>query len=334
MNSQMDPPGVEEGRTSREREHRVRVQTRVSLVGILGNGILAAGKITVGFLTGSMAVVGDGIDSASDIITSVIGLFAARISNKPPDQEHPYGHERAETIATKLLSFIIAFAGFQLLVSTVGQLISGEAVQVPGIAALVVTAVSILGKAGLALYKGRAGRAIDSPMLVADAKNMRNDILLSAGVLAGVGLTLALELPVLDRILALIISLFIIKTGIQIFLETSVELMDGMNDPELYRRVFAAVHRVDGAQHPHKARIRRINTQLMVELDVEVDSAMTVCQGHGIANQVERQIRQAIPHVYDVLIHIEPLGVHHSQEAYGLCEADVELESPEGKASS
>lgn len=305
-----------------ERKDRVKAQKVASIVGIIGNAILALAKLIVGFLTQSMAVIGDGIDSASDIITSLISLFTAFIASKPPDQEHPYGHERAETIATKLLSFTIAFAGFQLLISTIKQIFSGENIEIPGIAALYVTGVSIVGKFFLAFYKGYVGRRIDSKMLMADAKNMRNDILLSASVLVGVGLTQWLKLPILDRLLALFISFFIIKVGIEIFLETSAELMDGLDDLDIYKKVFCAVKEVQGAHNPHRTRIRRMNTQLVVDIDIEVNASLTIKEGHAIANRVEKNIKKHLPDVYDVLVHMEPLGVIHGSESYGLKEED------------
>lgn len=306
----------------RNLQHRVKKQIIASIIGIVANGALAVAKITVGIVVQSMAVIGDGIDSASDIVTSVISLFAARISSKPPDQEHPYGHERAETIATKLLSFIIAFAGLQLLISTIGQLVAGGEIPVPGREALWVTGASIVAKLVLAVYKKRVGTQLQSSMLLADAKNMFNDILLSSGVLLGVVLTQVLHLPILDRLVALALSAFIIKTGIQIFMETSEELMDGMGDPEMYRKVFAAVKLVPEAANPHKVRIRRINTQIMVELDLELEPTLTIKRGHELAQQVEDEIRKAIPHIYDILIHIEPKGIVHRREAYGLREKD------------
>lgn len=293
------------------------------IVGIIGNGILAGAKITVGMFTNSLAVIGDGIDSATDIITSAIGLFTASIANKPPDREHPYGHQRAETIATKLLSFTITFAGIQLFISTITHLINGDPLSIPGEAALYVTLFSIAGKIALALYKGRLGRRINSPMLKADAQNMRNDVLLSATVLLGVVLSQLLHLPILDRLLALGISAIIIKSGVGIFLETSEELMDGLDNPEVYKTLFRAVREVAGVHHPHRARIRKINTHLLVDLDIEVNAELSVQEGHALANKVENRIKKRIPEVRDVLIHVEPLGVQHARESFGLDENDV-----------
>lgn len=164
---------------------RARIIQRASWVGILGNGFLAVMKISVGIIAGSAAVIADGIDSASDIFGSLITLFVADVSENPPDKSHPWGRKRMETIATKVLAIFILFAGLQLVIGTAGSLLSGEARALPGRAALFVTIFSIIGKAGIAVYKYRVANKVQSAMVRADAANMKNDIFLSVGVLAG-----------------------------------------------------------------------------------------------------------------------------------------------------
>src|SRR6056297_3239877 len=119
---------------------------KASWIGIIGNIVLSTAKILVGILSGSMAVIGDGIDSATDIVMSLITLFAAGIMARPPDPEHPYGYGRAETVATKLLSFMIFFAGAQFMISTVSRLQRIETLQKPDMAAVYVILASVAGK--------------------------------------------------------------------------------------------------------------------------------------------------------------------------------------------
>ena len=151
---------------------------QASWVGIIGNGLLATLKIVVGFIAGSAAVIADGIDSASDILASLITFYASKVSEMPPDKAHPWGHKRAEAIAAKIIAIIIFVAGLQLVISTVGMLWSGEVRQMPGKAALVVTVLSIFGKAAMAFYKFRVAKKTKSSMMKADAINMKNDIFL------------------------------------------------------------------------------------------------------------------------------------------------------------
>ena len=126
-------------------------------------------------IAGSMAVVADGIDSASDILTSVITLITAHIMSRPPDIRYPYGYERADTIASKALSFVIFFAGAQLAISSVTKLIEGGSSEVPSLFAVWVIIASIVGKLLLALYQFKVGKKTGSSMLVANARNMQSD---------------------------------------------------------------------------------------------------------------------------------------------------------------
>lgn len=301
-----------------ELRERGRIIVRASWIGIVGNGLLALLKTVAGFISGSAAVLADGIDSGLDVLTSGITLIAARITSKPPDIDHPYGHSRAETIATKSVSFVIFFAGAQLGLSALGHLINGEIRELPSLLALYVTGASIVGKILLAFYKRSIGRQVQSSMLIADAKNMRADIVISFGVLIGVGCTQMLSLPILDSIVALLISLWIMFVAFRIFVETNVELMEGYSDPETYQQIFDAVEGVTGAEHPHRTRIRSVGSMQIVDLDIEVDGTLTVTEAHEVAQETERAIKSAVNNVYDVLVHVEPRGNVEGSERYGV----------------
>lgn len=290
---------------------------QASWVGIIGNTVISLFKLVAGLLTGSLAVIADGVDSSTDILTSIITLVTVKISSKPPDSRHPYGHGRAETIATKLLSFIILFAGIQLLISTIKKIVTTEIDSQIGVIAFIATLFSLVGKVFLAIYKKSVGKRVDSQMLIADAKNMQNDILISSMVLVSLLLSYFTNTLIIDRLMAICISLFIIKTGVSIFLETSNELMDGLSDNSIYNTLFKAVNSVDDASNPHRVRIRKMNNEYIIDLDIEVDPDISVKMGHDIAVKVEREIKMAISNVYDVIIHIEPLGCIEQDEKFG-----------------
>lgn len=302
---------------------RSRLIKQSSILSALGNSFLAAMKIIVGLRANSLALVGDGIDSTTDVITSVITFFTASFSSAPPDREHPWGHERAETISTKILSFIIFFAGAQLAVKSLKDIIFQTSIEVPGQLAVYATLISIIGKFILAFYKFRTGRITDSPMLIADAKNMRNDILISFTVLLGILITRFLAIPMIDAIIALAVSLWIIRVALGIFMETSVELMDSIDDIEIYRRIFDAAEQVPGVENPHKVRIRKMNRFYIVDLDVEVDGNLSVKEGHDIALKIDEQIKNSVENIYDIMIHIEPAGAGEHSERYGLKKEDL-----------
>ncbi len=299
-------------------ETRQRQIERASIVGIAGNGALSAAQILIGLLAGSFAVVGAGIDAATDIVTSLITLFAAGIAARPPDHAHPYGYGRAEAIATKGLSFVILIAGFELGYSTVVKLIEGKAGHIPEAVALPIVVITLMGKIFLAYYKNRVGKRTQSTMLLADARNMLNDVILQLAILVGLLFTFVFHLSIMDSLLALGVSLWIIWVGLSIFWQGNAELMEGVDDPTLYARIFAAIAAVPGAHHPHRTRARKLDNLLVIDLDVEVDGRLSVAEGHEIGKRVERRIKADIDNVYDVIVHIEPLGNVEHGERYGL----------------
>ena len=305
-------------------DNRTKVIQKASWVGIFGNAFLAVLKISAGLLSGSLALLGDGIDSATDIVTSVVTLLASRIADQPPDKEHPYGHGRAETLATKALSFIIFFAGAQLGLSAIKSIFSESERIIPEFYAIYFVIISILGKAFLAFYKYRAGKKVNSSMLLADSKNMMNDILISLSVLVGLFFTYVLKMPILDIITALIVSIWIMKVALDIFFETSTELMDGLADESIYNEVFSAACGVEGVRNPHRTRIRKINTMFIVDMDIEVDGTLSVAEGHEISKKVHDCIQNRIENIYDVIIHVEPIGNVEEKEKFGLSKDSVD----------
>lgn len=297
---------------------REQIIQNASWTSIIGNGLLSVLKITAGFISGSLAVVADGIDSASDIITSVITLVTAKILAKPPNIKYPYGYEKADTIATKLLSFIMFFAGAQLLIATIKKLIAGQHNEMPSKLALYITVISIIGKLLLSWHQTRVGRKTGSTMLVANGKNMLNDVIISGSVMVGLVSIFVFKMPVLDSIFALAVSLWVLWVAFNIFRETSLELMDGVKDCKIYEQIFNAIDSIEGAHHPHRVRARNIGHQLMIAIDLEVEGDQTLKQAHEIAHKVEQAIKSRIENVFDVAIHIEPLGDHIEEKAFGI----------------
>ena len=299
---------------------KVREKTliRASWISTIGNGILSIAKITLGLISGSIAVVGDGVDSATDVVISIVMIFTARIMNRPPDRKYVYGYDKAEGIATKILSLVIFYAGAQMLFSSIKQIFSPEVRDMPGTIALYVTVFSIVGKLLLSHYQYKQGKKINSSMLTANAVNMRNDVIISLGVLAGLVFTFIFELPLLDSITGLLISLFILKSAFDIFMESNVELMDGVKDETVYDKIFEAVDKVPGVSNPHRVRSRQIGAMYMIALDIEADGEITLNEAHELAEAVEENIKKMIDNVYDIVVHIEPKGKHTVNEKFGI----------------
>jgi cation diffusion facilitator family transporter len=294
-----------------------------SWVSIIGNALLALLKLVVGLISGSFAVIADGIDSSADIISSIVTLVAARVVKRPPNVKFSYGYVKADTVATKVLSMLIFLAGAQLAISAITRLIAREVEAVPALIAIYVTLLSMLGKVLLSLYLKNIGKTSNSNMLVTMGIHMRNDMLISFTVLIGLITTIYFNVGVIDKIIALLISIFIMYEAIRIFLRTNTELMDGIDDPELYNKLFEAVRKVDGAHNPHRTRARKIGSRYMINLDIEVDPEMSVRKAHSIAKNVEDIIKEDIPNVYDVMVHVEPTGNLETGEKFGVTEKDV-----------
>lgn len=301
-------------------DNRLRLIKTTSWMGIGGNIVLAVVKIVLGLLSGSLAVIGDGIDSATDILSFLIILFAARIISKEPDRTHPYGHHRAEPIATMIIAFILFYAGLELFKTAFSKLTTRSVSEIPSILAIYATILSIGGKIMLATFQLNIGRRTSSPMLIANAQNMFNDILISSGVLIGLILTFWFQSPLIDPIIAIGVSIWVVRTAIKIFLENYTELMEGIEDLSIYQQIFAAVKQVTNAFNPHRTRIRKLANLYAIDIDIEVPADLSVREGHQIAVQVETEIKAKIPNVYDVSVHIEPLGNRESDEKFGLTE--------------
>ena len=166
------------------------------------------------------------------------------------------------------------------------------------------------------------GKRANSAIIKANAKNMVGDVLISLGVLVGLGVSALTGTGYADTIIAMLIGAWIIKTAIGIFLETNLELMDGSSGLEPYSVIVDAVSSVEGASNPHRARMRRIAGFWDIDLDIDVDPKITVMEAHSIASQVEKEIKLRLENVYDIMIHVEPYG-NNEIETYGLSEDEM-----------
>jgi cation diffusion facilitator family transporter len=304
---------------------RKKIMLRTSWISVLGNAFLSLLKIATGLVSNSLAVLGDGLDSASDVITSLIILITTPIVSRPPNSKFAYGQERAEHVASTILSFAIFFMGGQMLVTSIQKIISPEKAELPSTVAIWVTVVSIIGKLLLALYQFRQGKKVDSSMLIANAVNMRNDVIISGSVLLGLGFTFVLQMPILDSIVALLISIYIIYSAIGIFKDANIVLMDGISDTSIYKKIIKAVECVPGANNPHRIRSSQIGNMYNIVLDIETNGLITLAEAHHIAQEVEESIKKSVENVYDIVVHVEPEGSTHCEEKYGVSKENYEF---------
>jgi len=168
------------------------------------------------------------------------------------------------------------------------------------------------------------GKKIKSDLIIANAKNMRNDIITSFSVFIGLGFTIILRLPILDPIIAILVSLWILKTGLQIFLETSSELMDGVNDTGIYKSIIEISKQFKSVKNPHKVRVRKLGNMFAIDLDIEVAPELTVKEAHEVVTRLEYELKSKIDNIYDIMIHIEPYDNIQTDELYGINEKILE----------
>ena len=303
-------------------ENETKYIRAAAAIALTGNALLAAVKIIAGMFAQSGALIGDGIDSSTDVLISIVTLVVIKYMSKPADVGHPWGHRRAETIATAFLSFVIFFAGIQLIINSLSNLIADIHTATPTLIAVIATLVSIIGKLLLAWSQYILGKRANAAIIKANAKNMAGDVLISLGVLIGFAITALTGAGHADSIMALLIGGWIIKTAIGIFIDTNLELMDGSSNLESYRVIVDAVNAVDGADNPHRARIRRISGFWDISFDINVNPKCSVSDAHRIASQVENEIKKRLENIYDIMIHVEPSG-DSAVEAFGLSEDEI-----------
>jgi cation diffusion facilitator family transporter len=299
-------------------ENRQKILLRTSWISVIGNVFLSVLKIVIGIFSGSLAVLSDGLDSASDVVTSLIILITAPIIHRPPNSKYAYGQEKAENMASTILSFVIFFMGCQMLITAGKKICFSEIYELPLPVAIWATVISIAGKLFLSFYQFRQGKKADSSMLKANAINMRNDVIISVSVLVGLACTFILKVPILDPIIALLISIYIIYSAIGIFKDANVVLLDGVSDTSIYGKIIRAVEKVPGAYNPHRIRSHRIGNLYNIVLDIEADGKLSLLESHRIAQEVENSIKQSVDNVYDIVVHVEPRGDKHCEEKYGV----------------
>lgn len=266
------------------------------------NLVVAALKIMVGLATHSLAMVADGFHSTLDASSNVIGLIGNAIAARPPDDSHPYGHERFETIAALSIGALLLVAAFEITRSVIERIAQGGAPQVTAMSFVVM--VITLGINGIALfYERRAGRALNSELLLADASHTASDVYVSLSVIASL-VAVRLGLQWFDVAVAIGIVVLIGLTAFKIIRRTADVLVDGTaTNPAPIRKVassVAGVNRVTGV------RSRGPQGAIHVDVDVDVDAAMTADRTHAIASEIKQQVTAHIEGIHEVEVHFAP----------------------------
>jgi len=280
--------------------------SKVTLVGVLVNAFLILLKLAAGIFGRSQALIADAVHSISDLFTDAVVLVGIKISNRPPDKTHHFGHARIETLASTIVG--IALVATALYIGLQASLtIYRHSEYHPTTLALFGAAVSIVLKEALYHYTIRTGRRIKSQLIVANAWHHRSDALSSVAVLIGVGGALINpSWHILDAFAALLVSFFIVKVGLDILRDTLREFTDTAPQPEIIGKIKHCALSVNGVVETHDLRVRTSGGQYQMEIHIVVDGQLTVSEGHKTAQQVERCLVEDVGNFDRIIIHVDP----------------------------
>lgn len=279
---------------------------RVSDISILANVLLSAVKLAAGLLAHSGAMISDAVHSLSDVFSTVIVIIGVKLAEKPEDREHPYGHERLESVAAIVLAVVLLLTG--VLIGYGGiQKITGDtsALEVPGALALAAAILSIAVKEAMFRYTRAAARRIDSEALMADAWHHRSDALSSIGALVGIA-GARLGYPILDPLASVVICAFIAKAALDIFREAIDKMVDHSCDEDFENQILACALRHDRVLRVDLLRTREFGSRVYIEMEIAVDGNLPLRLAHDVAESVHNDIESSFPKVKHIMIHVNP----------------------------
>ena len=282
------------------------------MLGMFVNVLLFAFKLVAGIVGRSGAMIADAVHSASDFATDIVVLAFVRISAKPRDDDHKWGHGKYETLASLIIGVALLAVGVEILLDgaeKIRSVIDGEVLPRPGIIAVIAAAVSIVVKEALYQYTVRKGKTLDSPSVVANAWHHRSDALSSIGALLGIGFAYFLgeKWRIADPIAAIVVAALIIKVAIDLCRTALAELLEKSLPRAVEEEILSIILTTPNVYKPHNLRTRRIGSNIAIEVHIRVDGGMTVQDSHEISREIERSLRARFGDRTAVAIHIEPM---------------------------
>lgn len=281
--------------------------TKVTAVSMAGNLTLSALKLAAGLIAKSGAMISDAVQSVSDVLSGIIVLVGVKLSAKNSDKEHPYGHERLECVAAIVLAVVLFITALFIGENAVEKIVAGDyaALPVPGVLALVAAAVSIAVKEGLYWYTRYHAKKISSTALMGVAWDHRSDVLSTSCVLAGV-VGARLGVPVLDVVASIVVCLFIVKAAVGIFKEAVEKMVDKSCDEQTEGEIAACALRQDGVLGVDLIQTRVFGSRVYVDIEISADGAISLEQGHEIAERVHDAIETEFSFVKHIMVHVNP----------------------------
>ncbi len=287
-----------------------REAMRISIITMVGNIVLSAIKLAAGIIARSGAMISDAMHSASDVFSTIVVMIGIHAAGKEADEEHPYGHERMESIAAILLSAVllatglgIGWDGLQKILAAVQG--NAETLTVPGWLALAAAVISIAAKEGMYQATKIVARRIRSDALMADAWHHRSDALSSIGSFVGIGGAM-LGFPVMDSIASVVICLFIVKAAYDIAAEAIRKMVDHSADRETEEAARRLILSHEGVIALRMLKTRQFGSKVYMDVVMTADAALSFQRAHALAEEVHDAIEKSLPTVKHVMVHIEP----------------------------
>ncbi|MCD8375648.1 MAG: cation diffusion facilitator family transporter [Oscillospiraceae bacterium] len=281
----------------------------VSLVSLLVNIALSAGKLLAGIFAHSGAMVSDGVHSASDVVSTLVVIVGLRLSKRREDETHPYGHERLECAAAILLAGMLALTGTGVGLAGVKEILQALAgnleIQPPGLLALGAAVVSVAVKEAMYWYTHRAARKLGSAALLADAWHHRSDALSSVGSFIGI-LGARLGLPMLDPVASVVICAFILRAAVKIFMDAVSQMTDRACDADTEQTIREIILAQRGVEGIDLLKTRRFSSKIYVDVEIAADGSKTLYETHAIAETVHDAIETRMNQVKHIMVHVNP----------------------------
>ena len=285
---------------------------RVTLAGSVVNLLLVGLKAVAGVAGHSAAMVSDAVHSLSDFITDIVVLVFVRVSARPQDEGHDYGHGKFETLATLLIGLALAAAAVGIVVSGATKLahwLQGEELQTPGTIALWAALISIAVKELLYQYTRIKGKKLQSSALEANAWHHRSDALSSIGAAIGIGgaILLGQRWAVLDPLASIVVGAMLVKVAWDLLGPSFGELTDSSLPEETEKEMLRIIQSVEGVEDPHNLRTRRIGNRIAAEVHIRLDGGQTLEEAHQKASEVEHRFKERFGRESHIIVHMEPV---------------------------
>lgn len=290
---------------SKEREKRKKESRKIVITSIVWNIILAITKITFGFIGKSSALLADGFNSLSDVATSSGIYLGLHFSNIPEDDDHPFGHEKIESVIGIIMGIMMILTAFELGRSGVISLFKDEKKAVPSMITIIFAGFSSIVKYFMYRQKMRYGIESDNTALIADAKDSRNDVFSSLGVILGIVLSIYIN-PKFDTIIGILVSLLILKEGLHVIFETTDVILD-RQDTELLDDIKEYIYENTDIENVHDMVMRKSGDKVFLQFHIRIPGETTVNRAHKISDDLEASIIQDFKNIKSVDIHLDCL---------------------------